>query len=76
VKTEILHLALNETTHAIRFTESAARRFEANLDELEARSEIAASIAFIKNKLSDARESLFTAEGEIGQLIFRQDPKH
>jgi hypothetical protein len=76
MKTEVLHLALSETTHAMRFTESAARRFETNLDELEAGSKIATSLAFIKNKLSDARESLFAAEGEIGLLIFRQGSQH
>jgi hypothetical protein len=76
MKTKVLHFALSETTHAMRFTKSAARRFETKLDELEAGAEIAASLAFIKNKLSDARDSLFAAEGEIGLLIFRQGSQH
>jgi hypothetical protein len=69
VKQEVLYLALNETTHALRFAESAAKRFETDVDELETGSKVAGSVAFIKNQLSDARESLFTAQGEIGRLI-------
>jgi hypothetical protein len=69
VKQEALYFALNETTHALRFAESAAKRFETDVDELEAGSKMAVSVAFIKNQLSDAQESLFAAEGEIGRLI-------
>jgi hypothetical protein len=69
VKREILSLALNETTHALRFAESAAKQFATDVDELETGSRIAASVAYIRNRLSDAQESLFAAEGEIGRLI-------
>jgi hypothetical protein len=69
VKQEALYFALNETTHALRFAESAAKRFETDVDELEAGSKMAVSVAFIKNQLSDAQESLFAAEGKIGRLI-------
>jgi hypothetical protein len=69
VKREILYLALNETTHALRFAESAAKRFATDVDDLETGSKTAASFAYIKNRLSDAQESLFAAEGEIGRLI-------
>jgi hypothetical protein len=69
VKQEALYFALNETTHALRFAESAAKRFETDVDELETGSTMAVSVAFIKNQLSDAQASLFAAEGEIGRLI-------
>lgn len=69
MKQEALYFALNETTHALRFAESAAKRFETDVDELEAGSKMAVSVAFIKNQLSDAQASLFAAEGEIGRLI-------
>jgi hypothetical protein len=69
VKREILFLALNETTHALRFAESAAKRFATDVDDLETGSKAAASFAYTKNRLSDAQESLFAAEGEIGRLI-------
>ena len=69
MKREILYLALNETTHALRFAESAAKRFATDVDDLETGSKTAASFAYIKNRLSDAQESLFAAEGEIGRLI-------
>jgi hypothetical protein len=73
VKREILYLALNETTHALRFAESAAKRFATDVDDLETGSKTAASFAYIKNRLSDAQESLFAAEGEIGRLIPEAD---
>jgi hypothetical protein len=60
---------LNATTHALRFAEAAAKQFSADPDELESGSNIAASVAFIKNHLSDAKTSLAEAEGEIGRLI-------
>ena len=66
---EVLSFALNETTHALRFAESAAKRFATDVDELETGSKTAVSVAYIKNRLSDAQESLFAAEGEIGRLI-------
>ena len=69
MKSEDLYFALNATTHALRFVEAAARQFTADPDELESGSKTAASIAFIKNHLFDARTSLGEAEGEIGRLI-------
>jgi len=47
----------------------AAERFSADTDELEAGSLTAISVAYVKNRLSDAQESLTAAEGEIGTLI-------
>ena len=72
---EALYFALNETTHALRFAESAAKRFTTEPDELEAGSAAAASVAFIKNHLSDAQISLAAAELEIGRLIEQQSRK-
>jgi hypothetical protein len=69
VKREILFLALNETTHALRYSEAAAKHFATDVEELETGSTTAVSVAYIKNRLSDAQESLFAAEGEIGRLI-------
>ena len=69
MKSEDLCFALNATTHALRFTESAASYFTADTNELERGSKAAASIAYIKNHLSDAQKSLGEAEGEIGRLI-------
>jgi hypothetical protein len=69
VKSEDLYFALNATTHALRFAEAAAKQFTTDPDELESGSKTAASVAFIKNHLSDARSSLAEAEGEIGRLI-------
>lgn len=73
VKREVLFLALNETTHALRFAESAAKRFATDVDDLETGSSTAVSVAYIKNRLSDARDSLLAAEGEIGRLIRQSD---
>jgi len=50
VKRETLFLALNETTHAVRFTESAANRFATDVDELETGSKKAVSVAYIKRQ--------------------------
>lgn len=61
--------ALNETTHALRFAQAAAKRFTVNADELEAGSKAAASVAYISNRLSDAQTSLVAAEVEIGRLV-------
>lgn len=72
MKPEVLSIALNETTHSLRFAESAVKRFTTDLDELEARSTAAASVAFIKNRLSDAQASLATAELEISRLVEQQ----
>jgi len=69
VKSEDLYFALNATTHALRFAEAAARQFTTDPDDLESGSKTAASVAFIKNQLSDAQRSLREAEGEIGRLI-------
>lgn len=65
----LFYLVLNETNHALRFAESAAGRFAADVDELEAGSKTAMSAAFIKNRLSDAQESRLAAQGEIGRQI-------
>jgi hypothetical protein len=73
VKRDTLFFALNETIHALRFAESAARRFSSDVDALEAGSKTAASVAHIKNQLSDAQRSLSAAEGEIGRLIQNAD---
>jgi hypothetical protein len=69
MKLEDLYLALNATTHALRFAAAAAKPFAAETDELERGSQTAASVAFIKNHLSDAETSLGEAEGEIARLI-------
>jgi len=69
MKREVLFIALNETTHALRFAESAAKHFTSDTDELEIGLTAAVSVAYVKNRLSDARESLTAAEGEIGKLI-------
>lgn len=69
---EALYFALNETTHALRFAGSAAKRFTTDPHELEAGSAAAPSYAFIKNRLSDAQVSLAAAELEIGRLIEQQ----
>jgi hypothetical protein len=73
VKREILSLALNETTHAVRYVESAARRFTADIEELEAGSKLAISVGYIQNRLSDARDSLVASEQEIHRLIHEAD---
>ena len=69
VNREQLFFALNETTHALRFAESAAKRFAIDVDELDTGSRTAASVAYIKNRLTDAQASLALAEEEIGRLI-------
>lgn len=69
MKREELFFALSETTHARRFTESAAKRFICDVTELETGSRTGTSVAYINNQLSDARESLLAAEGEISLLI-------
>jgi hypothetical protein len=65
----MLFFALIETSHALRFAQCAARRFATDLEALEAGSATALSVAFVKNRLSDARDSLVAAEKEIGVLI-------
>ncbi len=69
MKREDLFFALNETTHALRFTQSAAKRFTVDAEELEAGSATAASVAYIENRLSDARVALSAAEVEINRLL-------
>lgn len=69
MKKEALDFALNATSHAARFVAMAAERFSADPDELEAGSATAISVAYVKNRFSDAHESLRAAEGEIGKLI-------
>jgi len=69
VNREVLSLALNETTHAVLYVESAARRFVADIEELEAGSNLALSVGYIQNRLSDAHDSLGAAKQEIQRLI-------
>lgn len=69
MKRDILFLALNETTHALRFAEAAATHFSSDSEGLEKGSERAASVAFIINRLSDAQADLALAENEIARLI-------
>ena len=69
MKRDDLYLALNAITHALRFAQSAAKPFAMDVDKLEAGSRIAVSVAFIKNRLSDAQESLSAAEGEVARLL-------
>jgi len=71
MKKEALDFALNATSHASRFVAMAADRFSADTDELEAGSSVASSIAYVKNRLSDAQESLTAAESETGILILQ-----
>ena len=66
---EVLSLALSETTHALRYVESAARRFTTDIEELEAGSKLAISVGYIQNRLSDAQASLGAAEQEIQRLV-------
>lgn len=69
MKAEDLYISLNAISLALRLTASAAKPFDADIDELETGSEAAASVAYIKNHLSDAQKSLAEAEAEIGRLI-------
>jgi hypothetical protein len=50
MKRDALYFALNETTHALRFIESAAKRFRTDPDELETGSGLASSVAYITNR--------------------------
>jgi hypothetical protein len=75
VKREVLSFALKETTHALRFAQSAARRFTTEIDELEIGSKMAISVAYIQNRLTDAQASLGAAAEEIGRLIDEADIK-
>jgi hypothetical protein len=75
VKREIFSLALSETTHALRYAESAARRFTNVLEEQEAGSKLAISVGYIQNRLSEAQASLEAAEQEIHHLIQEVDVK-
>lgn len=69
MKRDELFFALNETTHALRFAQTAARRFSVDPNQLEAGSATAVSVAYISNRLSDAQGSLSAAETEIAQLL-------
>ena len=69
LKRDDLYIALNATTHAIKFAQSAAKPFAADVDELEIGSRVAGSVAFIRNRLSDAQESLSAAETEMARLL-------
>jgi len=71
MKKEDLYFALNATSHASRFAALAADRFSADIHELEGGSSVASSIAYVKNRLSDAQESLTAAESETGILILQ-----
>ena len=53
---EVLSLALNETTDALRYVESAARRCTTDIEELEARSKLAILIGYLKNRLSTQKK--------------------
>lgn len=68
-----LLFALNETTHALRFTESAAKRFTVDLQGVEAASRAATAVAYIKNRLCDAQVELSAAAGEIGVLLEQEN---
>ena len=50
MKREVLFFASNETTHALRFAESAVN----HVGELETTSKPAVSVAYIKNQLESA----------------------
>ena len=69
MKRDDLYIALNATTHAIRFAQSAAKPFATDVDELEIGSRVATSVAFIRNRLSDAQETLSAAATEITRLL-------
>ncbi len=73
MKREVLFHAWNETTHALLFAQAAAKRFAIDDVDLESGSKTAVSIAHIKNRLSDAQDSLLAAEQEIGRLIQSAD---
>lgn len=69
MKRHALFSALNETTHALKFSESAAKRFTGDAEELEATSKTATSVAVISNRLADAQHALVQVELEIRRLI-------
>jgi hypothetical protein len=69
VKREEISLALNETTHALRYVESAARHFATDIEEPETGSKLAISVGCVRKRLTDARTSLVAAEEEIRWLI-------
>ena len=69
MKNQDLFFALNETTHALRFAQSAAKRFALDPAELEAGSAAAASAAYINNQLADAQTALSSAEAEMMKLL-------
>jgi hypothetical protein len=71
MKQKDLLFALNETTHALRFAESAAQRFVLDPDQLETGSLKAASVAYITNQLADAQTTLSAIEAEITKLLLR-----
>ena len=71
MKREDLLFALNETTHALRFTESAAKCFTVDADEVEAAVETATSLVFIQNRLFDAKSDLSRAANEIRAFLER-----
>ena len=72
---EVLSLAINETTHAVRYVESATRRFTTHIEGLETGSKLAISVGYIQTRLSDAHDSLVAAEQEIHRLIREADFK-
>ena len=69
MKRDDLYVALNAITLALRFAQTAARPFALDVDKLEAGSQIARSVAFIKNRITDAQESLSAAQREIPRLL-------
>ena len=66
---EELLFALNETTHALRFSQAAARRLDTNSHESEAGSKLTPALAYIHTRLSEAQTALSLAELEIRNLI-------
>ena len=69
MKHEDLYLALNETTHALRFAQAAASRFAVGAEEVESGSSTATSVAYVGNQLADAQSALSSSEVEIRRLL-------
>lgn len=64
-----LSFALNETTHALRFAQSAAKRFQLDVEHWEAGLKTTTSVIYGSNRLLDAVTALSDAELEINLLI-------
>ena len=72
MKRDDLYISLNATIHARRFAQSAAKPLATDVDQLEIGSRVAASVAFIRNSLFDAQESLSAAETEMARLLHEE----